>query len=84
MIRHPDLDALGPDELGRPRWNTTTAMLAAHPELTAYRVTPHPLERVWAGDDAANPTITVALRFTDAAQESAALAAFNRTDTPGG
>jgi hypothetical protein len=76
MISHRDLDPLPPDELGRRRWNTTPALLAQHPELEAYRVHPVALERVWAGDDPAAPAYTVALRFDDAAQEAAALAAF--------
>jgi len=53
--------------------NTTPAGLAARPDLVAYVVTPNRLRRVWAGDDAANPTATVALRFADEAEAMAAL-----------
>lgn len=43
--------------------------------LTPYRVTPvHPLQNVWAGDDPAHPTETVALRFPDGATASAVIA----------
>ncbi len=54
--------------------NTTPAGLAARPDLTPYVVTPSHLRRVWAGDDAANPTMTVALRFADEAEALAVLA----------
>jgi len=48
--------------------NTTPAHLAEHPELAPFVVTPSMLRRVWAGDDAENPTQTVALRFADEAE----------------
>lgn len=53
--------------------NTTPAGLAAQPSLAPYVVTPSRLRRVWAGDDAANPTATVALRFADEAEARAVL-----------
>ena len=48
--------------------NTTPEYLAARPELAPFVVTPSHLRRVWAGDDAVNPTQTVALRFADEAE----------------
>lgn len=38
------------------------------PALEAFRVEPTPYRRVWAGDDAMAPVITVGLRFADEAQ----------------
>lgn len=64
------------------RWNTTprffTASLGA---LTAYRVAPSPFTRVWAGDNPAAPTNTVALAFPDAATAQAVLLACGAIDT---
>jgi hypothetical protein len=48
--------------------NTTPDYLAAHPDLAPFVVTPAVLRRVWAGDDPANPSQTVALRFADEAE----------------
>lgn len=48
--------------------NTTPEYLAAHPQLEPFVVTPSALRRVWSGDDPANPTQTVALRFADEAE----------------
>lgn len=45
--------------------NVTTDYMAAHPELEEFVVSPSPLRRVWAGDDATNPTVTVPLRFPE-------------------
>jgi hypothetical protein len=55
--------------------NTTPGLIAERPELAAYVVTPEPgiLRRVWAGDDPANPTQTVAMRFADEAEARAVL-----------
>jgi len=39
------------------------AFFAAHPDLISYRVDPARLQRIYAGDDPANPTMTAALRF---------------------
>lgn len=39
------------------------AFFAAHPDLAAYRVDPDRLQRIYAGDDPENPTLTAALRF---------------------
>jgi hypothetical protein len=82
-FRHPALDPLPPDELGRPRWNATPELLAEHPELEAFRVEPSPWERTWSGDSSAEPTFTVALRFDTPAAEAAALAAFVVADAAG-
>lgn len=62
--------------------NTTSAALAARPDLTPYVVTPNHLRRVWAGDDAANPTATVALRFADEAEASAVMGDGELSDNP--
>lgn len=53
-----------------PGWhiNTTPEVMNQKPELEAFRVEPHPLLRVWAGDDPVNPVYTVPLRFTDEAE----------------
>lgn len=49
--------------------NTTTADLAAHPELEPYRVFPSQMRQLFAGDQWPNePTWTVALRFADEAE----------------
>ena len=42
--------------------------------MEPFVVTPSTFRRVWSGDDPANPTQTVALRFTD---EAEALAYFH-------
>jgi hypothetical protein len=77
MIQNCQLDSLAPDDLGRIRWNATPELLDEYPALAAYQVNPSPLERVWAGDDPADPTLTVALRFDTAEEAGTALAPFN-------
>lgn len=64
----PLVEGDAPVPLGGRHVNTTPAGLAARPDLAPYVVTPNRLRRVWAGDDAAHPTMTVALRFTDEAE----------------
>jgi len=55
-----------------PGWhvNVTADYFSDHPELAPFVVEPSPLRRVWAGDDPANPVVTVPLRFNDEAQAS--------------
>lgn len=55
------------------RLNTTAEVLAARPELAAFRVEPPRMIRVWAGDDPEAPTVTVALRFADEAEAAEVL-----------
>ena len=69
----PLVDGGEPVSLAGWHINTTLAGLTAKPDLAAYVVTPNLLRRVWAGDDAANPTTTVALRFADEAEAQAVL-----------
>lgn len=52
-------------------YNTTPSDLAAHPALQPYVVAPSLLQRIWAGDDPAAPTMTVALVFPDQATADA-------------
>lgn len=47
-------------------WNTTPAFYAACPALAPYADATRPLTRVWAGDNPAAPSQTVALVFPDA------------------
>ena len=54
-------------------YNVTEAVIAEHPELNFFRVTPTPFQRVWAGDDPEAVTWTVALRFVDADQAASYL-----------
>lgn len=58
-----------------PAWhvNVTPLVLAERPALEAHVVSPATLRRVWAGDDPANPSDTVALSFANEAQARAAL-----------
>lgn len=66
----------GPSEaVALPGWhvNVTPAVLAARPDLEASVVTPDLMRRVWAGDNPAAPTQTVALRFDDQAAAETAL-----------
>lgn len=53
-----------------PGWhvNVTADYFSDHPELAPFVVEPSPLRRVWAGDDPANPVVTVPLRFNDEEQ----------------
>lgn len=59
-----------------PLWgfhvNVTPDLLEARPELVARVIHPVNLRRVWAGDDPAAPSLTVALRFNgeNAAREA--------------
>ena len=45
--------------------NCSPDELEANPALADYVVTPSVMQRVWLGDDHTDPTMTVALRFTD-------------------
>jgi len=62
------VEVAAPVELTGWHVNTTPEVLAARPELAAFVVTPAVLRRVWTGDNPANPTQTVALRFEDEAE----------------
>ena len=75
-----DFDVIGPLD-GADGWhvNTTPQGPAAAPALAGFVIHPVTLSRVWAGDDPAAPTMTVALWFADAATGEAALAPW-RTD----
>ena len=66
----PDQDGVRPVTGYVPGYhvNTTTADLAEHPELEAFRVFPSQMRRVFAGDDPENPQWTVALKFADEAE----------------
>lgn len=52
--------------------NISAACLETHPHLQAKIHQPATLRRVWSGDDPANPTLTVPLRFNgeNAAREA--------------
>lgn len=56
-----------PDERPVRLWgfhvNVTPPLIDARPDLAAKVHQPSALRRVWAGDDPANPVLTVALRF---------------------
>lgn len=54
-------------------YNVTEALMAERPELEAYRVTPSPLQRVWAGDPPEAPQVTVPLRFASETEANDAL-----------
>jgi hypothetical protein len=74
----PVLDGEGqPTEAVVPGYhvNTTPEFLTQHPEVAAHVVTPTPntLRQVWAGDDCANPVLTVPLTFADEAEAKAVL-----------
>lgn len=58
-----------------PGWhvNVTPDYLAERPDLHPFVVTPTILNRVWAGDDPEEPTMTVALRFADEAEAATVL-----------
>lgn len=58
-----------------PGWrvNVTVAGLAAGPGLAVHAVQPVRLDRVWAGDDPAAPSQTVALWFESEAAAEAVL-----------
>lgn len=58
-----------------PGWhvNVTPDYLAERPELETFVVTPATLNRVWAGDDPEDPTMTIALRFADEAEAATVL-----------
>lgn len=56
-------------------YSVSTEDYAANESAFAqYKVTPALLQRVFSGDDPANPTITVPLRFPDAATAQTVLA----------
>jgi len=69
-VLHVPPEVFGELAVSLPGWhiNCTPGVLAARPELEPFVVTPSVLRRVWAGDDPANPTQTVALRFEDEAE----------------
>lgn len=58
------------------RVNVTAAAVAAAPALAAFVVQPVRLARVWAGDDPAAPTQTVALWFENQAAADVVLAPY--------
>lgn len=58
---------------GTPAYEVILTPDQMQPGWEKYRVAA-PLDRVWAGDDPANPKLTVELRFPDEATAKAALA----------
>lgn len=75
MISHPELSTL--DGLS---WITTPRFAAANSAaLAPYKQAHGPLSRAWQGDDAANPTSTVALVFPDAITAQTVLVACGAT-----
>ena len=79
MLRGPDgklTDARAPGV----HYNVTEALMAEHPELEAYRVSPPVLQRVWAGDKPEDAAWTVPLRFDTEALAREVLAAWWPTD----
>lgn len=83
IIRRPALfdgdNVMTHAEVVYPGWrvNTTHAVMASRPDLEHFVINPPVLGRVWAGDDPANPTMTVALRFAD---EEEAIAVIGDTE----
>ncbi len=67
--------AEGGDPIELPGWhvNATAEGFALRSDLNAFLVTPSRMRRVWAGDDPVTPTLTVPLRFADAAEAETAL-----------
>ena len=57
------------------RVNTTPEVMVSRPDLEPFVVNPPSLLRDWAGDDPANPTMTIPLRFTDEAEALAVIGA---------
>ena len=55
---------------------TPDQFMEQRPELVAYRRLPPLLSRIFAGDDPENPTMTLALRFTDEAEARGVLASY--------
>lgn len=53
--------------------NVTTDLLAERPELEPFVIEVASLRRVWAGDDPADPAVTVPLRFADEAAAAEAV-----------
>lgn len=80
MIQHPELNSQdGINWIATPRF--ASANSAA---LVAYRKAPGPLTHVWAGDNPASPTQTIALAFPDAATATTVLTACGATTPPVG
>lgn len=60
-----------------PTWpQTPDEFVAERPDLAPYRREPPLLSRIFAGDDPAAPTMTLALRFTDEAEARGVLASY--------
>lgn len=71
LYRAPvDPDDLNEVRIPYPGWrvNITAEGLAQRADLAPYVVTPARLRRVWAGDDPADPDVTVALAFESEAE----------------
>lgn len=68
-----DLDIIGPIEGDGWHVNITRRGLRDRPDLAPFVVEPETLSRVWAGDDPADPGVTVALRFASEAEAAATL-----------
>jgi hypothetical protein len=66
---HVNLPCFGYEDADGP----VAAFLAAHPELAPYNVEPATLQRIFAGDDAANRTLTVAFKFANEDEAKAVL-----------
>lgn len=75
MLRGPD-DKLTDARAPGVHYNVTEALMAEHPELEAYRVSPPVLQRVWAGDKPEDAAWTVPLRFDTESEAREALAAW--------
>lgn len=69
----PAVEGGAPVELAGWHVNATLAGMAERPDLDGFVVTPSRMRRVWAGDDAVTPILTVALRFVDTAEADVAL-----------
>jgi hypothetical protein len=69
-----------PSAFANNRWNTTPGFYTKNAvALLAYKVAPAALTRCWSGDNPANPTLTVALAFPDAATATTVLTACGAT-----
>lgn len=69
---HIHLPTFGYEGEGGP----VDAFFVAHPDLIPYRVDPDRLQRIYAGDDPENPSLTAALRFDTEAEARSVLAAW--------
>lgn len=63
LYPQPTMENLAPSAVWGFHVNITPDVLEANPHLSAKVIVPATLRRVWAGDDPASPTMTVALRF---------------------